>query len=106
MFIALSLPVLSLLTLFGGVDPRLVALSAVGCMSLAYFIGGLSMLVSTTSKSPREAVSLAYLLNAAALVLPAFIEAMRPQVCRPGKRITTRSGPSTNGCGSSAPCRI
>jgi ABC-type transport system involved in multi-copper enzyme maturation permease subunit len=82
-FVALGLPVLSLLTLFGGVDPRAVAISAVCSMSLAYFLGGLSILVSTTSKNSREAVSISYLLLIAGLVMPTMIEQMRPLLTWP-----------------------
>ncbi|WZO99907.1 ABC transporter permease subunit [Isosphaeraceae bacterium EP7] len=82
-FVALGLPVMSLLTLFGGIDPRLVALSAALSLSLAYFLGGLSILVSTTSRSPREAVSVAYMLAIVGLVMPPMIEQMRALLAWP-----------------------
>ena len=44
-FLALALPVTSLLTVFGGLEPLLVVAVDVVLMSLAFFLGGLSILV-------------------------------------------------------------
>ena len=49
-FLALGLPILSLLTLFGGVNPRVILLTYAGTASTAIFLAGLSVLVSTTSR--------------------------------------------------------
>ncbi len=69
-FIAIGLPVLSLLTLFGGVDPsEILALYAVTTTTVL-LVAGVSILVSTLTKRPRDAITTAYLLVAAWLCLP------------------------------------
>jgi ABC-type transport system involved in multi-copper enzyme maturation permease subunit len=73
-FLGVGLPIMSLLSLFGGVDPRLVFLAYCGTLSLAFFLAGLSIWVSTISKKIREAVTLVYMLEMAWLVIPPLIE--------------------------------
>lgn len=71
-FLGVALPVVSLLTLLGGVDPRLV-LAAYGLTgSTAFFVASLSVLVSTVARKVREAISVAYLLTLAWLVMPSL----------------------------------
>jgi ABC-type transport system involved in multi-copper enzyme maturation permease subunit len=55
-----SLPVLSLLVLFGGIDPSLVVLACAGTFSTAWFLAALSTWVSTIARQPREALFVTY----------------------------------------------
>jgi len=68
--LAAGLPVLGLLTLFGGIDPRQVALSFAGAASTAFFVACLSIFASAVSKRVRDAVGLAYLLELGWLIGP------------------------------------
>ncbi len=71
--VAVGLPVVSLLSLFGGVDPRLVLLGFAATLTTAYFVAGLSILVSTISRRPREAISQSYVLMAFWLFVPPLL---------------------------------
>ncbi|MDB5350480.1 MAG: hypothetical protein JWN86_1727 [Planctomycetota bacterium] len=77
-FLAIGLPIMSLLSLFGGVDPLLVMLSVTSTFSMAFFLAALSVLCSTVSKRVREAISAAYALEAAWLVLPVLVRNLMP----------------------------
>ena len=70
--LAIGPPVIALLSLFGGVDPVFVAEAYAAAASTAFLVGALSILVSTLARSAREAVSLAYALEVAWLLLPAI----------------------------------
>ncbi|WP_435007037.1 ABC transporter permease subunit [Tundrisphaera lichenicola] len=58
--VALGLPVVSLIGLFGGVDFPLLLLSYAGTATMIYFLAGLSILVSVHARRPREAISALY----------------------------------------------
>jgi ABC-type transport system involved in multi-copper enzyme maturation permease subunit len=58
--LGVSLPVLSLLVLLGGIDPRLVLLATAATFSTAWFLAALSVWVSTIARRPREALFVAY----------------------------------------------
>jgi ABC-type Na+ efflux pump permease subunit len=73
-FLALGLPVMSLLSLFGGVDPTMVVAAYAGLGSTAFFLAGLSILVSTTAKKVREAVAVVYILELAWLTIPPLLD--------------------------------
>ncbi len=77
-FLAVGLPILSILSLFGGVDPKYVLLSAAGTMSCAFFLASLSVLCSTVSKRVREAISATYALEIVWLLLPPLILGTMP----------------------------
>ncbi len=72
-FLALGLPVMSLLSLFGGVDPVLVAVVYTGTASTMLFLTGLSVFVSTLTKRPRDAVLAVYMLAILWLAVPVLI---------------------------------
>jgi ABC-type transport system involved in multi-copper enzyme maturation permease subunit len=74
-FLALGLPIMSLLSLFGGVDPAMVTASYAGLTSTAFFLAGLSILVSTTARKVREAIAVVYILELGWLVLPPLVDA-------------------------------
>lgn len=68
--VLLGLPVLSIVSLIGGIDPNEVLLFFLGLGSTAWFLGSLSILVSTYTRRPREAVTLTYSLEALWLFVP------------------------------------
>jgi ABC-type transport system involved in multi-copper enzyme maturation permease subunit len=74
-FLAVGLPILSLLTLFGGIPPDVVVAAYVGTGSTAFFLAGLSLLVSTYARRVREAIFVVYLLELVWLVMPAVLDA-------------------------------
>lgn len=78
-FLGLGLPILSLLSLFGGVDPLAVVAYYAATISTAFFLASLSILVSTYARRPREAISLVYVLEVAWLFLPPMIDAVGPR---------------------------
>ncbi len=75
-FLALVLPILSLLTLVGGIDPWMLILGYAAMATTAYFVAGLSILVSVWRPKVREAVSGSYALMIAWLFLPPLISAL------------------------------
>ncbi len=71
--VALGLPVVSLIGLFGGVDYHLLLLSYAGTMTTVYFLAGLSILVSVHSRRPREAISVLYVYELVWLIVPTIL---------------------------------
>ncbi|CAN5880387.1 hypothetical protein BH23PLA1_BH23PLA1_00250 [soil metagenome] len=82
-FLALVLPILSLLTLIGGIDPWMLVLGYSAMATTAYFVAGLSILVSVWRPKVREAVSGAYTLMLAWLVLPPMLSGLTWVVAGP-----------------------
>jgi ABC-type transport system involved in multi-copper enzyme maturation permease subunit len=73
-FLSIALPVMSLLGLFGGVDPLLVLLTYAGTFSTAFFLAGVAIWVSTVSRTVRDAVASTYMLEILWLILPPLVE--------------------------------
>jgi ABC-type transport system involved in multi-copper enzyme maturation permease subunit len=73
-YLAVALPILSLLTLFGGIPPDLVVAVYAATGSTAFFLAGLSLLVSTYARRVREAIFVVYLLELVWLVTPALLD--------------------------------
>jgi ABC-type transport system involved in multi-copper enzyme maturation permease subunit len=63
-FLGVSLPVMSLLVLLGGVDPRLVALGCAVGVSSAWLLAAVAVLASTYARRVREALFLTYSIEA------------------------------------------
>jgi ABC-type transport system involved in multi-copper enzyme maturation permease subunit len=74
--VVLVLPVMSMLTLFGGVSVSHILLGAAALASAAYFVAGLATLVSVLLRRPRDAVGMAYILTTAWLFLPATLSGL------------------------------
>ena len=68
--LGVSLPVLSLLVLLGGIDPWLVVLACGATLSTAWFLASLSIWVSTIARRPRDALFIALGLECLWLCLP------------------------------------
>ncbi len=77
-FLAIGLPIISLLSLFGGVDPRYIVLASAASMTTAFFLAALAILVSTLSCRPREAIAVVYLLELAWLFVPPLLRFAPP----------------------------
>jgi ABC-type transport system involved in multi-copper enzyme maturation permease subunit len=75
--LGVSLPVMSMLVLFGGIDPGLVLLACAGLFSTAWFLAALSIWVSTIARRPRDALFITFGLEALWLIVP---PAVRPNV--------------------------
>lgn len=77
-FVAIGLPITSMLSLFGGVDPMVVLLTFAVTMTTAFFLSALSILVSTHARRPREAISLVYMLELCWLFGPTLMKILMP----------------------------
>ncbi|MDB5350479.1 MAG: hypothetical protein JWN86_1726 [Planctomycetota bacterium] len=71
---SVGLPILSMLTLLGGVDPGEVATIFLAIVAVALFLGGLSIFASTLARGPREAVIASYVITGLWLALPPLLE--------------------------------
>jgi ABC-type transport system involved in multi-copper enzyme maturation permease subunit len=78
----LALPILSMLTLIGGISPAGLVLGSLAFASSAYFLAGLSLLASVLTRRPRDAIGAAYSLTAAWLILPPFLDVWAPLLLR------------------------
>jgi ABC-type transport system involved in multi-copper enzyme maturation permease subunit len=74
MILLMGLPVVSLVGLFGGLDPWDVFFVYAGTLAVALFVAGLSMLVSVVARRPRDAILIAYGLEALWLLVPLAFE--------------------------------
>jgi hypothetical protein len=68
--VGVSLPVLSLLVLLGGIDPRLILLGCLATISTGWFLAALSIWASTIAPRVRDAFVIAYGLEALWLCSP------------------------------------
>src|SRR5262249_52641176 len=64
----------SLLYLMGGVDPYEVLVAYAVTVVTAFFLGSLSILVSTVVRRPRTAIILAYVLSLTWFAMPWIVE--------------------------------
>jgi ABC-type transport system involved in multi-copper enzyme maturation permease subunit len=72
-FVALGLPVVSLLGLYGGLNPDYVFYCYLGTATMVLFVAGLSMLISIVANRPRDAILATYGLLAIWLWVPRSI---------------------------------
>ena len=75
-----TLPLAILLCLLGGVDPRLVLLVYEGTASVAFFVAGLSLLVSTSERRASRAVNKTIAVVSAWFILPGVLKVFLPRV--------------------------
>ena len=78
-FIAIGLPVVSLLSLFGGIDPQIVLAFFVCTLLTVFALAAVSIFISTVTKRPRDAILAVFLLEAVWLILPPLIEYAIPK---------------------------
>jgi hypothetical protein len=72
-FLAIGLPIVSILGLFGGIPVEYVVVAYVGTFSTAAFAVALTVLISTLVRRVRQAVVISYLLMLAWLFVPPLI---------------------------------
>lgn len=72
-YVASGLPVAVVLPFLGGLDPTLVLLAYGGIASTAFFMGCLSILTAISARSPRAAISSAFMLTTGWLVVPFLV---------------------------------
>src|SRR4051794_38539818 len=72
-FVAVGLPVVCLLGLYGAINPVNVATVYGSTFTAVLFIAGLSILISTLARRPREAILVAYVLEFLWVVVPVFL---------------------------------
>jgi hypothetical protein len=82
-FLLLGLPVVSLVGLFGGLDPWDVLAVTLGTVSVTLFVAGLSILVSVVAPRPGRAIVTAYSLVATWLFLPPLLGELAPYFAWP-----------------------
>jgi len=73
-FIAVGLPIVSLLMLYGGLNPTNIFYVYLGTATLVLFTSGFSVLISILAKRPRDAILATYGLGAIWLVVPIYLE--------------------------------
>jgi ABC-type transport system involved in multi-copper enzyme maturation permease subunit len=73
-FIALGLPIVSLLMLYGGLNPVNIFYVYMGTATLVLFVAGFSVLISILARRPREAILAAYGLGAVWLLVPFWLK--------------------------------
>jgi ABC-type transport system involved in multi-copper enzyme maturation permease subunit len=81
-YMAISLPIVSLLSLLGGVDPVLILAGYACTFFVAFFLAAISILVSASTKTVAEALGAAYSLEFVWLVLPSLIDSLIPGMSR------------------------
>jgi ABC-type transport system involved in multi-copper enzyme maturation permease subunit len=72
-FLALGIPVVCLLALYGGLNPENVYYVYLGTFTIVLFVSGLSVLVSIMARRPRDAILIAYSLEFLCLLFPAWL---------------------------------
>ena len=77
-WLATGLPILILLPFLGGVDPRWVLLATAATASTAFFVAGLSIVVSTTVRTAAKAVGEAIGLATIWFIVPAVVRLVVP----------------------------
>ena len=76
-FVAVVLPILSLLSLIGGIDPVLLQWSVLSIISTGYLLATLSILASATTRRPRDAFVAAYAYGTLFLIAPYWLSSLR-----------------------------
>jgi ABC-type transport system involved in multi-copper enzyme maturation permease subunit len=72
-FVAVGLPVVCLLALYGALNPENVAMVYGSTFTAVLCASGLSILVSTLARRPRDAILVAYVLEFLWVVVPPFL---------------------------------
>ena len=81
--VGVGIPVVALIGLFGGLDPIIVMSVYAGTASIAFAVGGVSILASTLARRPREAILAAYAIEIGWLILPPVFGTLLPHMIWP-----------------------
>jgi ABC-type transport system involved in multi-copper enzyme maturation permease subunit len=79
-FLLIGLPIMNLVSLFGGVDPTEIWLLIGATITTAYFLAALAILVSTFARRTREAITMVYMIEMAWLFFPVVFTLILPSV--------------------------
>ena len=101
--LGVSLPVLSLLVLMGGVDPRLVLLSCGATLSTGWFLAALSIWVSTIAQTGPRGIFHRLWIGMPLALLTAHLEDHRQS--QPGRSSMTLLAGSLSGLVPEVPSR-
>ena len=74
--VAVGLPIMSILSLFGGLDPELILVAFLGTLTTAFCLACLSIMVSTVSRRARDAIVTVYILELIWLVGPSIVASL------------------------------
>jgi ABC-type transport system involved in multi-copper enzyme maturation permease subunit len=74
--VMVGLPIMSMISLFGGLDPPLILAAFLGTVTTAFCLASLSILVSTVSKRARDAIITVYVLEVLWLAGPTIVSAI------------------------------
>ncbi len=72
-FVALGLPIVSLLMLYGGINPWNIFYVYAGTFSVTIFVTGIAIFISILARRPREAILSSYALGVLWLFVPIWI---------------------------------
>jgi ABC-type transport system involved in multi-copper enzyme maturation permease subunit len=72
-FVALGLPIVSLLMLYGGLNPENILFVYIGTFTTTAFVAGMCIFLSILARRPREAILMGYALLALWLYVPIAI---------------------------------
>ncbi|MFO0960738.1 MAG: ABC transporter permease subunit, partial [Isosphaeraceae bacterium] len=75
-FVAVTLPIVSLLTLMGGIDPVLLGWSYGATFSTGFLLASLGIFASATIRRPRDALLASYLYAALVLAGPTILSGL------------------------------
>ena len=75
----IGLPIMSLLSLVGGIDPDLVLIAYAATITTTFFLASMAILISTLSRGPRDAISLMYVVELVWLIVPPLLGALMPR---------------------------
>jgi ABC-type transport system involved in multi-copper enzyme maturation permease subunit len=92
--VALGLPVVSLIGLFGGVDFQVLLLTYAGTFTTIFFLASASIFLSVISRRPREAISLIYILELVWLIVPPLLMNLMPNSPDPWPEIARWVNPA------------
>ncbi len=104
--VALGMPVVALIGLFGGVDFVLLAGCYAGTLSTVYFLAGLSILISSGARRPREAIVAIYVAELAWLFGPMTLMNWLPWREPPWPTVAEWINPALRWVASSSPASL
>ena len=78
--LATVVPVVVMLVLFGGVDPRLILLAGAGLASTAFALAAISVVASIVARTSRQAIAMATSLMCLWIALPVSVLILKPRL--------------------------
>jgi ABC-type transport system involved in multi-copper enzyme maturation permease subunit len=84
--LAAVVPVFALMTVFGGVDPRLMLLAVAGLASTAFAFAAIAVIASISARTSRQAIVLAFSITSWWLGFPALFVILKPRLWPAGPR--------------------